>query len=752
MLKTSPFSPTGYLGVCFLILCLLAVPVGVSVARAQGTPVAGSTLSEEELARLSDAELRAYVLDHLAPVPPPPSAAASMMNPARAALDLEERLDKVRARLGEIFETQNQIPDAVMAVWAALVEGRGGGGVAAFALAFLGSIGVGWLAAALLGRRLNGRGGGAEDWPFRRKCVHFVGTMFGKVLSVLVFAGVTTLVFFLVNGQDQRDRMTFAFYLSALVFIWLIDGFGRAYLRPGEPEKRIPVFTDREAHGIYWSLATTVVLGAFGFFTCALFWKFGIIGDVHLLFLLIDGVIIALGLCVTFLTHGAAFTRDLGGEWRGERGNSRRAFAAAYPWCMVLGALGLLAAVFSLTLIGRDPPFGAALGTVGLLTLLPSLDAAAAREGRLSLARGDEIAPAVIRVTRIALGLGFLTLLALLWDVDPLTSTGMMSDSLQEAVLRGGLEIGLVILITYAAWQALRIWVDRGVAAEDAARLASGIDQAEGEVGGTGLSRMRTLLPLIKRAGQASLAVIALMVVLSALGVDIGPLLAGAGVVGLAVGFGSQTLVRDIVSGAFFLMDDAFRLGEYVDLGTVKGSVERIAIRSLQLRHHRGAVHTVPFGEIQTLTNYSRDWAIMKLRFRVPFDTDTERARKIVKAVGTTLMDHPDIGEDFLQPFKSQGVVEVDDYGLVLSTKFMCKPGRQFLIRRYAYAEVQKAFAENGIQFARPEVRVSLSEEDKTRSDADGRIGQAVGAAVLALESGAKGAARGTDGLDGLKA
>ena len=92
------------------------------------------------------------------------------------------------------------------------------------------------------------------------------------------------------------------------------------------------------------------------------------------------------------------------------------------------------------------------------------------------------------------------------------------------------------------------------------------------------------------------------MSVLAALGVNIGPLLAGAGVVGLAVGFGAQTLVRDIISGAFYLVDDAFRLGEYIDVGDAKGTVEKIGIRSMQLRHHRGAVNVVPYGSIRRMT------------------------------------------------------------------------------------------------------------------------------------------------------
>jgi small-conductance mechanosensitive channel len=133
------------------------------------------------------------------------------------------------------------------------------------------------------------------------------------------------------------------------------------------------------------------------------------------------------------------------------------------------------------------------------------------------------------------------------------------------------------------------------------------------------------------------------MVVLSELGVNIAPLFAGAGVVGLAVGFGAQTLIRDIFSGAFYLIDDAFRKGEYIDIGSAKGVVEKISIRSMQLRHHRGALTTVPFGEIQQVENFSRDWAVMKLAFRVTYDTDVDKMRKIIKKFGKELLEDEDI-------------------------------------------------------------------------------------------------------------
>ena len=122
--------------------------------------------------------------------------------------------------------------------------------------------------------------------------------------------------------------------------------------------------------------------------------------------------------------------------------------------------------------------------------------------------------------------------------------------------------------------------------------------------------------------------------VLAALGVNIVPLLAGASIVGVAIGFGSQTLVKDIVSGAFFLMDDAFRVGEYIEVGDAKGTVEKITVRALFLRHHRGALNILPYGQITRLRNTSRDWMIMILEFRLALETDLRKVKKIIKTIG----------------------------------------------------------------------------------------------------------------------
>jgi small-conductance mechanosensitive channel len=230
-----------------------------------------------------------------------------------------------------------------------------------------------------------------------------------------------------------------------------------------------------------------------------------------------------------------------------------------------------------------------------------------------------------------------------------------------------------------------------------------------GEAGSGGGSRLHTLVPLLGKFLLGVIFVMAALTVLSELGVDIGPLIAGAGIFGLAIGFGAQTLVKDVISGVFFLFDDAFRVGEYVNVGSVAGSVEHVSIRSLRLRHQNGPLHTIPFGEIQHLTNYSRDWAIMKLEIRVPFETDTEKVRKIVKKVGQKLLTDPVHGPNFLAPLKSQGVNRIDDSAFILRVKFTAKPGQQFGLRREVFRRIQEAFAENGIRFAPRRVIVDTS-------------------------------------------
>ena len=310
----------------------------------------------------------------------------------------------------------------------------------------------------------------------------------------------------------------------------------------------------------------------------------------------------------------------------------------------------------------------------------------------------------------------------------------------RDGVLQNLWEIFLVAFLAYLAFQSVKIAVDSRIAEEGGFEEAEPGEEGSAQAG----SRLATLLPLFRNFLLIVIAVIGGMIALSELGVDIAPLFAGAGVVGLAVGFGAQTLIRDIFSGAFFLMDDAFRRGEYINVGSVKGIVEKISIRSLQLRHHMGPLQTIPFGEIQHLTNYSRDWVMMKLKMRVTYDTDIEKVRKLVKDLGKELLKHPEIGAKFLQPLKSQGVYQMEDSAMIIRVKFMTRPGDQFVVRKLVYAKVRELFEKEGIKFAHREVTVHVTETPQGRPLSQ-QEKEAVAGAVLPLIEADSPAPTGTD-------
>ena len=286
-----------------------------------------------------------------------------------------------------------------------------------------------------------------------------------------------------------------------------------------------------------------------------------------------------------------------------------------------------------------------------------------------------------------------------------------------------------VAFIGYIIFHAIRIWIDQKIAEETGPEM----EPEPGDEGGAGAaaSRLGTLLPLFRSFILIVIATTAILLILMEMGINVAPLFAGAGVVGLAIGFGAQSLVRDILSGVFFLTDDAFRKGEYIDVGDVKGTVEKISLRSFQLRHHLGALNTIPFGEIKHLTNYSRDWVMMKLPLRLTYDTDVDKVRKLVKKLGVKLLDHETEGHKFVQPLKSQGVYMMEDSAMIIRVKFMTRPGDQWTTRKLVYQEIRALFEKEGIKFAHKEVTVRIPEiESRNADDLSPQDKKAIGAAA----------------------
>lgn len=294
---------------------------------------------------------------------------------------------------------------------------------------------------------------------------------------------------------------------------------------------------------------------------------------------------------------------------------------------------------------------------------------------------------------------------------------------IEDVINITGLPLEVMILVLTFVWYALACWLAVLIIRQLVELLNGsrrfGLEAASGQ-----LIRLFGLL--------VSVFVIVAIVVYA--GQDVGlptySIVTGLGVGGIAIGFGAQSLVRDVFSGIFFLIDDAFSVGEYVNIDGTAGTVDKISVRSLRLRHHLGALHVIPYGEIRKLTNNSRDWVIVKQKFTVPFETDLNMVRKLFKKIGQQMYeDNPYYAENIIEPFKLQGVYNVDDIGIVVRGKFMARPGTQFVIRKDIYNRVQKVFEENGIEFARKEVRVKVPGLDEA-SNLDARQKQSIAAAA----------------------
>lgn len=562
-----------------------------------------------------------------------------------------------------------------------------------------------------------------------------------ETLNLIVFVVVAEIaVRFLISDPIERTLAS-VFIVAVLFVVRMFDAIMRFILAPGRPELRLVTLNDQGAAFLHRSFTSIAAAIALAIFFVTLLNLMGAPGGSSLRFWI--GILLYVVLIAVTWRGRAALTSILIGEDEHLTQGLKR-LANWWPYISIVllvlnwAMLALLRTsgmavtptqgVVTIVLIVMAPFFDTLVrGIVGYLT--PPM----AGEGAVAERAYHRTRLSYVRIGRLVLLTTLIVILAKAWG---LNLRGLAEAGFGANIAANSLEALLLLAFGYLAWELANLWINRRLAKETTD--VEGADPDEpggGEGGGTGLSRMATILPLVRAMMQATIIVIVALLFLSQLGFNIAPLLAGAGVVGLAIGFGAQTLVKDVVSGMFFLLDDAFRVGEFIVVGDTVGSVEKISIRSFQLRHPNGPVHTIPYGEIQKLTNNSRDWIIMKLKFTVPFDTDLEKVRKLFKKIGQELMEEPAIAENMIQPFKSQGVYAVDDVGIVIRGKFMTKPGHQFIIRKQIYTRVQKAFDENGIEFARKEVRVKVPGLEENRDLVDSQKRAIAAAASEAAET-----------------
>ncbi len=273
-----------------------------------------------------------------------------------------------------------------------------------------------------------------------------------------------------------------------------------------------------------------------------------------------------------------------------------------------------------------------------------------------------------------------------------------------EGLLAASGRIVLILILAFVAMaivRALLTQVDK--------RLRSRAE-AEGEDNAEAARRANTLLGLVRQAVFIVLWVVVILMVLKEVGVEVGPLLASAGIIGLAVGFGAQNLVRDVISGFFVILENQIRVGDVAVINGTSGVVERINFRTTVLRDVSGTVHIFPNGTITTLSNMTRDWSGYVLNIGVAYKEDTDRVVEIMRQVGAEMRKDPVFGRSMIADIEIFGVDKLAESSVVIQGRIKTRPIKQWEVGREYLRRLKRRFDQEGIEIPFPHRTFSFAD------------------------------------------
>ncbi len=269
-----------------------------------------------------------------------------------------------------------------------------------------------------------------------------------------------------------------------------------------------------------------------------------------------------------------------------------------------------------------------------------------------------------------------------------------------QRLMQSAFSIAVVVIAALLVWEAASAAIERHLSTVDAGGNA--VERS---------ARSRTLLPLLHNFLAVILSVMVTLIVLSELGVNIGPLLAGAGVVGLAIGFGSQKLVQDVINGAFILFEDAISVGDVVKVAGNTGTVEALSIRALRLRDLSGSVHTIPFSTVETVTNLTKDYSYYVFELGIAYREDTDAVTDVLRQISSEMEADDEYGPLILSPLEVLGVDQFADSAVILKARVMTLPVKQWYVGREFNRRIKMRFDEEGIEMPFPHTTLYFGED-----------------------------------------
>ncbi|MGH7114951.1 MAG: mechanosensitive ion channel domain-containing protein [Stellaceae bacterium] len=541
-------------------------------------------------------------------------------------------------------------------------------------------------------------------FPVRRRDTRAVRALFAllalilELIPLLVFAALAYGAVAIALAPFTPTRITLSVLVDATIEARLILCLARALLLPADPAALLlPIDAETRNYLYIWTKRFTF-WGIYGYAVPKAAWWLGIPGSLYALLLKLAGLMLALLAVIFLLQNRRAIAGWIAGNGTSSSGWSRLRHALGETWTLL--AIFYIVGIYAIYALHIEGGFVYVLRATVLSVVVIVAARVVIHSMRSLTRRGFAVSPQlraqfptleqranryVPVLTGLAGAMVFLVAaLAVLqaWDV---RAFAWLDTDLAHRVGWQLVTIGLVVLAALAVWELFASATERYLSRIDASQPPR-------------RTRIRTLLPLLRTAMLSLLAVLSGLVILSHIGIDIAPLLAGAGVVGVAIGFGSQALVKDVITGLFILAEDQLAVGDIVDVGKDhQGMVEAITVRTIRLRDQAGAVHTVPFSEVTTVKNMTREFAYAVSRITISYGEDVDRVVEILREASAELMADEALRGLILDPFDYQGVDALDEFSVVLLVRIRTLPSRQFVVGRAFNRLVKLAFGKHGI-------------------------------------------------------
>jgi len=539
-------------------------------------------------------------------------------------------------------------------------------------------------------------------------------------MLALAFGGLSVL-----PGSPSANAIALAI-VAAIALRRAAAALVRFPLTPDDPAIRPIDLSDEDAKGLARGLGRLATIGIYGFFLVAVVRACGAeseflepLRNVYGLVLLASGILFVLRhRRLAGAADRAAAAAEAGAPAETEPESKGRprwtVFLAPFARLWWIGAILYMLGLYAIWIGQVEGAFllavrasaltalalgGAILAIVLVHHALERLSERLAEQVARYPSLRDRI-PTYAATARVVASAAILILAASFalesWGVAALAA---LSSTLARSVLSVLIQLFLTVLAAMAA--------------VDIATAATQSYLTRREKRGRASAKVLTLVPLANKAIKVVVTVIAGIMILSEIGVQIAPLLAGVGVLGLAVGFGAQTLVKDIITGVFMLAEDSVAVGDVVMVDGTGGLVEAINIRTIRLRDLQGSVHLIPYSSVTKVTNMTKDYSRYVADIGVAYREDVDEVIGILKEVGEDLRKDPEFGKHILQPLEVFGLDRFEDSAVVIRTRLTTKPIKQWDTGREFLRRVKKAFDERGIEIPFPHRTIYMGEDKK---------------------------------------